>query len=798
MDWSQSQIRVFRALLYCYPGEFRHEYGAEMERLFSDRLYSEPRLRLWFEALVDLARSAPREHWAILAADLKYGVRTLPATPGFTAVCLLIIAIGIGATVATFSLVNAVLLRSLPFGQPERLVYLWSPNSNFKGVPEELGPNVPDFCDWQRRSQSFSSLSMVRRSAVNLIRERSSVRIEAALVTGSFFKTLEAWPAVGSSFGQTGDRSSKIEQAIDEHTAVISHSLWQSQFGSDANILGKQIQLNRNRYTVIGIMPEGFSYPSNGDIPLTESELRGTDVWLPLVYSPAQRTDRTNFQSVDAAIGRLRDGVSARRAQTELRAIQSRLDPLYPEMWRGFTALARPLVETIVGPVAKMLWLLLGAAALVLLIAVGNVSSLLFARTATRAHELGIRTALGAERTRILRQLLTEALLLSCAGGALGAFFAYAAVHILTKLNPGGIPRFDTATVDTRALLAALLLSLVTGVLAGFLPALAGSRLTINELLRRGGNRVTSTSKHIRFALIVMEVALSVVLLAGSGLLIRSYLRLAAVDPGFSPGTLTFRLQLDNKYNRPEQQANFYKAFLQKLETIPGVASAGASNGVPLSHYESVTSVDIRGFGEANEMVETRSVTPDYLRAIGTPLLRGRSLQLRDVNAKAPVSLVNESFVEMYFRNRDPLGGHLRMGIGDRSQMPWLTIVGVVQDSRQNTLEEPSRPQILQPSEYGDNFAVRCSVPVAQVVRQARAALRSLDPALGLGSVRTMGERMAESKARRRFQTVLLTGFAAVAVALAAVGLYGLLSYSVKQRRAEIGIRLASGRYDAG
>lgn len=775
-------------MLYCYPAEFRHEYGTEMEQLFADRLQSEPRMRVWLEAMADLALSAPREHWHVLIGDVKYGVRVLALVPGFTGIALLVIALGIGATASIFSVVNAVLLRSLPYGHPEKLVYLWSPNPNFKGAPEELGPNVPDFYEWQRLSHSFSGMTTVQPSTVNLVRNGSANRVTAAFVTGSFFPTLQAWSEAGRTLDVNDDRPGH------EYVAVISDALWRSQFGYGSDVIGKQIQLNRHNYTVVGVMPKDFGYPFDGDIPYTQSEFKRTDIWLPAAYTAKQRTDRTdNFESADAAIGRLRDGVSAAVAQAELQAIEARLSPLYPEMWRGWSALVRPLVQTIVGPVEQMLWLLLGAVGMVLLIAISNVANLLLARATARAHELGIRTALGAERGRIIRQLLTESLILSCAGGALGIALAYTAVHLLIHLNPGNIPRFDSATVDGRVLLVAVILSVGTGVLSGLVPAISASRVNINDLLRRGSSRVAGTSNRGRFALIVLEVALSVILLAGSGLLIRSYLQLAAVDPGFSPATLTFGLKLDERYAKPEQQSALYKNFLEKLQHIPGVKHAGATNSMPLSHQETMTFIEARGFGKSKEMVENRFVTPGYRRALGTRLLRGRDFDLHDVSSKTPVAMLNEKFAATYFQGRDPLGGQVRLGIGDFSANSWATVVGVVGDIRHNKLEEAAQPQIFQPVDNGDYFAIQSSIPIRQVIDQARAELRSLDPVLTLESIRTMGERMTESNARRRFQTALLTCFAAIAVALALIGLYGLMSYTVKQRTAEIGIRLAVG-----
>jgi putative ABC transport system permease protein len=337
MDLSQSQTKLFRALLYCYPAEFRHEYGAEMEQLFSDRLRSERGLLLWLETLADLALTAPREHWHILASDIKYGTRVLAAVPGFTAIALLVIALGIGATVSVFSVVNAVLLRSFPYGHPERLVYLWSPNANFKGVPPELGPTVPDFYEWKRLSHNFTAAAMFNRVPVNFVRYGVTERLGAASVTGTFFRTLEARPQLGRSIDPHDDRPGH------ERVAVISDALWRSHFSGAPSVLGQHIQLDRKTYTVIGVMPKSFGFPFDGDVPNESPEFRQTDIWLPAAYTPKQQTDRVNMINGDA-IARLRDGVSPRTAEAELVAIESRVQPLYPEMWRGWSALVTPLI----------------------------------------------------------------------------------------------------------------------------------------------------------------------------------------------------------------------------------------------------------------------------------------------------------------------------------------------------------------------------------------------------------------------------------------------------------------------
>jgi len=785
MGWSRTAASLYRTLLLAYPAEFRREYGGEMAQLFEDRLQNEPPLPLWFDAIADIGMTAPREHYYVLMTDLRHAARMMINAPAFTAIALCVIAIGIAATTTVFSLVNAILLRSMPFGDAGKLVYLWSPNRNFKGVPDEMGPNVPDFYDWETLSRSFSRIALFRQAGANLVSGGSANRAGAAFVTADFFPTLQASPELGRTIDSEDDRPGK------EQVAVISDRLWRSRFGSAPDILGKRIQLDRRRYTVIGVMPKAFGFPSQGDVPYEHSEGNQTDIWLPAAYTAAQKASRTNFASADA-IGRLRPGISSAKAETELAAIEARLQPLYPAMWRGWSALVRPLVLTIVGPVQTMLWLLLGAVALVLLIAIGNVASLQIARLSGRAHEMGIRTALGAERARIVRQLLTESLLLTCIGGALAIALSYGAVHLLVRLNPGEIPRFDSATLDGRVLLVALALSTGAGVLSGLAPAVIASRVSVNELLRHNAKwGMVGGSYRGRSALIAVEVALSVILLAGAGLMIRSYVKLAAVNPGFSGATLTFSVPLDERYNKPETRAAFYKNFLEKLKHIPGSRYAGASSSLPLTHSESLAFAEIGGVGMTKQMVEDRWVTPDYRKALGTPLLRGRDFTEQDFNK--PVVIVNDRFAQVYFHSGDPIGRQLRVGIGALSWSPWSTVVGVIGNIRHNSLEEASQPQILEPADHADNFAIQFAGSIQPIVNDARAALRSLDPTLTLDNIETMSDRIRDSNARRTFQTGLLSAFAAIAVLLALAGLYGLISYAVKQRTSEIAVRMALG-----
>lgn len=758
-----------------------------MEQLFGARLEDEPSLRLWMETIADVAVSAPREHWHTLLIDAKHGVRVFAAQPSFTAFASLVMAIGIASCVSIFSISDAVLFRSLPYEDPERLVFLWSPNHNFKGVPDEIGPNLPDLVEWQKRSHSFTAMAGFSRRPINLVRAGSSTRLGAAAVTGGFFRTLGVSPQMGRVLGPQDDRPESARAVI------ISSALWRSQFGTTQSIIGKVIQLNRQKYTIVGVMPADFGFPLDADVPYERSDFKQTDLWLPAAFTPQQQTDRTNAGIGVNAIARLRSNVSRTAARDELVAIQSALQPLYPPMWRGFSVLVNPFVQTILGPVEEMFWILLSAVGMVLLIAVGNTANLLLARTTARAHELGIRTALGAERGRIVRQLLTESLLLSGGAGALSVVFSYALVRVLIALDPGGIPRFEQASVDGRVLTFAIVLSIFAGALAGIAPAVAAARANLNVILRSGGRGILTGFVNARSVLIVAEVALSVALLAASGLLTRSYLKLAGTDPGFSRATLTFRIDLDERYNTPERSAKFYRDILGRLRALPGVLHAGESNGLPLTSWESVTEIDIEGLGPTKQMIQGRSITPAYREALGVPLLRGRDFTEQDVTSHMHVALVNQQFASTYLRGRDPIGTHIRFGLGNSSGAPWMTVVGVVANMAHNSLEDREQPMTFVPASEGNNFAVDCRVRPELMISQIRAVLHSADPALTIADVRTMKERMKASNARRTFETALLTGFSATAVCLALAGIYGLMSYLVRQRTAEIGVRLALG-----